>query len=157
MTTERISWDTTWMIIADTIAMRSRCSRAGVGAVVVSENGRICSTGYNGPAATYPFDGECSGFCPRAQGTAPLDNLYDSCPSIHAELNALLYVDRTRVERGTIYVSEAMCMSCAKAVSNSGLHRVVMRVRQADAHRKPFEVIGYLRSCGLFVDILDAV
>lgn len=153
---DRLTWDEAWMAMADTIAMRSRCTRAGIGAVVVSANNRICSTGYNGPAATYPSEGDCVEFCPRAQGLAPLDNTYDQCPSIHSELNALLYVDRTQVEGGTIYVTESMCMSCAKAVSNSGLARVVMRLRDADAHRKPELVIEYLRSCGIKVDVFHS-
>lgn len=149
----RLTWDETWMMVADTIALRSRCSRAGIGAVVVSPYNRICSTGYNGPAATFPREGDCIEFCPRAQGKAPLDNTYDECPSIHSELNALLYVDRSQVEGGTIYVSESMCMSCAKAVSNSGLYRVVMRLRESDAHRKPELVIEYLESCDIEVSI----
>jgi dCMP deaminase len=151
----RPTWDETWMAVADTIALRSRCSRAGIGAVVVSANNRICSTGYNGPAARYPRDGECIEFCPRAQGLTALDNTYDQCPSIHSELNALLYVDRSQVEGGTIYVSESMCMSCAKAVSNSGLSRVVMRQRESDTHRKPELVVEYLRSCGIAVAIFS--
>jgi dCMP deaminase len=154
-TIDRPSWDETWMAVADIVALRSRCSRAGIGAVVVSANNRICSTGYNGPAARYPRNGECIDFCPRAQGKAPLDNTYDQCPSIHSELNALLYVDRSQVEGGTIYVSESMCMSCAKAVSNSGLSRVVMRLRDADKHRKPELVVEYLRSCGMRVSIFS--
>lgn len=147
----RPSWDTTWMDIAETIALRSRCSRARVGAVVVSKHQRISATGYNGPAAHWPHESDCIDWCPRAQGKTPLDNMYDACPSIHAEANALLYVDRSNVEGGTIYVTGACCMQCAKLVSNSGLSRVVMKIREIDVHRKPQDVIDYLIKCGIDV------
>lgn len=147
----RPSWDTTWMNVAEIIALRSRCSRARVGAVVVSKNQRISATGYNGPAANWPHETDCSDWCPRAQGLTPLDNMYDACPSIHAEANALLYVDRSIVEGGTIYVTGACCMQCAKLVSNSGIDKVVMKIREIDVHRKPEDVIAYLVKCGIDV------
>ena len=151
----RPSWDTTWMEVADTIARRSRCSRAQIGAVIVSRGQRIESTGYNGPAATLDVDGDCINWCPRAQGVAPLDNMYDACPSIHAEANALMYVDRSRIEGGTMYITDVACLQCAKLVSNSGVDRVVMRVSSTAAHRKPEATIDYLRRCDLEVVILD--
>jgi len=154
MRVDRPSWDDTWLAVARAVALRSRCSRAQVGAVVVSSNQRICATGYNGPAATWPEGGECELWCPRAKGEAPLDNMYDACPAIHAEANALLYVDRSQVEGGTLYVTSAVCMQCAKLVSNSGVARVVMVVRKADLHRNPLETVAYLKKCGLEVSAM---
>lgn len=151
--TNRPSWDEVWMAVADTVALRSRCSRAQIGAVVVSKDQRISSTGYNGPAATFPEDGECMNWCARAQGQTPLDNVYDSCPSIHAEANALLYVDRSRVEGGTVYITDAACIQCAKLISNSGVSRVVMRVSTIAAHRNPQATIEYLIKCNIDVAI----
>ena len=151
----RPSWDQVWMDVADTIAKRSRCSRAQIGAVLVSANQRIASTGYNGPAATLEVEGDCIDWCPRAQGIVPLDNLYDTCPSIHAEANALLYVDRSRIEGGTIYITDVACLQCAKLVSNSGVAKVVMRVGSKAAHRKPEATIEYLKNCNVNVTILE--
>lgn len=149
----RPSWDEVWMTVADTVALRSRCSRAQIGAVVVSKDQRISSTGYNGPAATFPAEGECMNWCARARGETPLDNVYDSCPSIHAEANALLYVDRSRVEGGTVYITDAACIQCAKLISNSGVSRVVMRVSTIAAHRNPEATIEYFAKCGIDVTI----
>ena len=151
----RPSWDQVWMDVADIIAKRSRCSRAQIGAVLVSANQRIASTGYNGPAATLDVEGDCIDWCPRAQGIVPLDNLYDTCPSIHAEANALLYVDRSRIEGGTIYITDVACLQCAKLVSNSGVAKVVMRVGSKAAHRKPEATIEYLKNCNVDVTILE--
>jgi dCMP deaminase len=143
------------MTVAETVAKRARCSRATIGAVIVDHNNRVCATGYNGPASGYPEKGECINWCPRAKGSAPLDNLYDECPSIHAEGNALLYVDRSSVEGGTIYVTAPPCMQCAKLISNSGLKRVVCISNEKDAHRKPETVIAFLNKCGITVDVLN--
>ena len=151
MTDTRPSWDETWLAVAETISKRSRCSRAQMGAVIVSHDQHIVSTGYNGPAATWPEAGDCMNWCERAQGKTPLDNMYDGCPAIHAEANALLYVDRSVSEFGTIYITSAPCTQCAKLISNSGIYRVVCRLRQADMHRRPYDVIDYLIRCGIEV------
>jgi dCMP deaminase len=143
------------MDVADTVSKRSRCSRAQIGAALVSKDQRISSTGYNGPAASLDVEGDCIEWCPRAQGVVPLDNMYDSCPSIHAEANALLYVDRSRVEGGTIYITDVACLQCAKLVSNSGVARVVMRVSSKASHRRPEATIEYLKKCNLDVTILE--
>lgn len=149
----RPSWDETWLDVARAIGRRSRCSRAGIGAVIVSDNQRICATGYNGPAASWPHEGECVNWCARARGESALDNMYDSCPAIHAEANALMYVDRSSVLNGTLYVTSAPCMQCAKLISNSGISRVVCTVREEDAHRDPVAVFDYLHACGISLDI----
>jgi len=145
------------MSVADSIAKRSRCSRAQIGAVVVSKSQRISSTGYNGPAATLAVEGDCIEWCPRAQGVVPLTNTYDSCPSIHAEANALLYVDRSRVEGGTIYITDAACYQCAKLISNAGIRRVVMRIGTRASHRLPDETVEYFLQCNIEVTITKDV
>lgn len=145
------------MRVADAVALRSRCSRAQIGAVVVSKDQRISATGYNGPASTLPVDGDCINWCPRAQGATPLNNTYDSCPSIHAEANALLYVDRSRVEGGTIYITDAACYQCAKLISNAGIQRVVMRIGTRAAHRLPDDTVAYLKQCNIDVVITEDV
>ena len=147
----RPSWHQTWMQIAEVIGKRSRCSRAKIGAVIVDSRQRICATGYNGPSSALLLQGECINWCDRAKGIAPLDNMYDACPSIHAEANALLYVDRSAVEGGTIYITAAPCMQCAKLISNSGLKKVVARIRDSDYHRNPEAVLDYLSKCNISV------
>jgi dCMP deaminase len=151
MSVTRPTWDEVWMDVAETIARRSLCSRAQVGAVIVSRAQRISATGYNGPAASWTEPGNCINWCPRAQGRTELDGTYDSCPAIHAEANALLYVDRSHVEDGAIYITGACCMQCAKLISNSGISRVIMKIRDIDIHRKPETVVSYLIKCGLDV------
>ena len=155
MSDTRPSWDEVWQQIAGTMAQRSRCSRAQVGAVIVSSEQRIVATGYNGAAASYrpAAVGMCQQWCPRAQGV-DLDATYDSCPAIHAEENAIAYVDRSHINGGSIYVTAACCMKCAKLISASGIQRVVMKVREEDMHRQPEIVANYLKSCGITVEVV---
>ena len=149
----RPSWDETWLSVAEIVSRRSRCSRAQIGAVIVSENQRICATGYNGPAASWPYEGDCVNWCQRARGESALDNVYDACPAIHAEANALMYVDRSSVLNGTVYVTSAPCMQCAKLISNSGVSKLVCIVRPEDSHREPEVVFEYLRACNIELDV----
>lgn len=150
----RPSWDETWLAVADTVSKRSRCSRARMGAVIVSKDNHVVSTGYNGPAAAWPGSGECINWCERAQGHTDLAATYSGCPAIHAEANALLYVDRSQSLGGTIYIVSPPCDQCAKLISNSGLSRVVCRISNADMHRNPYEVIQYLNKCGIQVTVI---
>jgi dCMP deaminase len=154
-TTSRPTWDQVWLQVAHAVAQRSRCTRASMGAVIVSAQERISATGYNGAAASYKGDGDCVNWCERARGVTSLNGNYDGCPSIHAEANALLYVDRSQIENGTIYVTAPPCMHCAKLISNSGLRRVVVMIGVADAHRTPEIALDYLRDCGITVTTFE--
>jgi dCMP deaminase len=126
-----------------------------MGAVIVSKDNHVISTGYNGPAATWPESGACINWCERAQGITPLGKEYSGCPAIHAEANALLYVDRSQSIGSTIYIVSPPCDACAKLISNSGVSRVVCRISAADSHREPDKVIEYLRKCGIEVLIIE--
>lgn len=140
------------MQVAHTMALRSRCEGRQIGAVIVSDKMRIVATGYNGTPATFPSDAGCSVFCPRRM-TSDQTPRYDNCVSVHAEANALLYVDRQHCEGATLYVTSAMCYSCAKLVAASGIKRVVMVVSPSDEHRDPDKSIRFLKTCDVEVMI----
>jgi dCMP deaminase len=146
------------MNVADVIANRSPCSRRQVGAVIVDETNRIVATGYNGFPAGYllpdGYDPVCDVDCPRAQRGAIVGVSYDNCLTIHAEANALMFTDRRDREGGTIYVTSAICFTCAKQVANSGVMRVVMRISPEDRHRKPEQSIKFLEAAGIEVRVI---
>jgi dCMP deaminase len=149
----RWSWDRTWQAVARDVGNRSACVRRRIGAVIVSKDNRIVSTGYNGPPANYG-GGQCGETCPRGLGLVEASPDYDACIALHAEMNALLFADRSRFEGGTIYVSSSCCIGCARMISTSGLDRVVMQLDEfADAHRDPESAIAWLIECGLDVTI----
>jgi dCMP deaminase len=144
----RPGWDATWLAIAQVAAYRSRCDKAQVGAVIVTPDNRVASISYNGPPRGQALTGPCGRWCPRAQN-GESGASYDRCFSIHAEANGLLRADHTAIQGGTIYVSAACCINCARLIANSGLRRVVHVVGECDAHRDPDGVEQYLRRCGL--------
>jgi len=137
--------------MARSIGHRSRCDRAQVGAVIVTADNRIASTGYNGPPQGLPVTGSCSGWCPRAMGLTDLSADYSACESLHAEDNALLRADFTEIRGGTIYVSRAICIICARRIANSGLRQAIHRVTDSDLHRDPDKVEAYLTQVGIAV------
>jgi dCMP deaminase len=134
----RATVDESWMGVAKTVALRSRCVRSQVGCVIVDRQGRVVATGYNGPAANWdpthlietdhglPDAMMCDSFCPRGiDGGFSTGESYGGCVAIHAEANALLTSDRRHREGGTIYTSRVPCLGCAKLICNSGVERVV--------------------------------
>lgn len=149
---KRQTEDSTWMGVAEVIAERSKCT-VKVGAVIVSADGRIQATGYNGvPAGYYKPDAGVSGcesYCDRSAGVRPKDPAFNDCPANHAEINALLYSDYTRRQGGTIVVTKAPCMACAKAIANSGLKLVLIPSNSTSKSRNIQEVIDFLEKCGI--------
>jgi dCMP deaminase len=148
------------MAMADVMAVRSKCVRRQIGAVIVSPDNSQVWVGYNGPPADWELQGKlgvsCEMWCERAkfnQGTPG----YDNCITIHAEANALLKSDRASRQGGTIYVTSFPCWDCGKMIANSGIKRVVTRLdEERDAHRLPHTTIKMLGDSGLEVGIYGA-
>lgn len=115
------SWDSYFLGVAEAASRRSSCTRAKVGAVIVDHDHRIVSLGYNDAPSGHPG---CDS-CPRARLSSPPEGDYTNCFSLHAEINALLYADRSDIRGGTMYITAAPCWDCAKAIANSGLSSVV--------------------------------
>jgi dCMP deaminase len=149
----RLTWDATWLTVADTIAKRSLCDGSIIGAAIVDINNRIVSTGYNGAPAGYENETEenCRNWCPRMKQGGIRTATYSNCISVHAEANAIAFADRRHYEGGTIYITRAACWDCAKLIANCGVGRVVQRVYPADSHRDPERSIAFMEECGLEV------
>lgn len=152
----RPGWDETWMRIAQTIGQRSKCTNRKVGAVIVDQNNRPISMGYNGAPANYKSAEACSEFCPRSVNSNNEVNRgasYFNCVSVHAEANALVFADRSQYKGGTIYVTNPCCWECSKLLANSGLLRVVIRQSLEDSHADVDTPVSFLQSCGLQVEV----
>ena len=112
-----ISWETYFMGIAQLSALRSKDPNTQVGAVIVDQEHKVVSIGYNGfPKGCsddeYPWENEGSS----------LETKYVYV--VHAELNAILNSPRT-VKGCSIYVSLFPCHECAKAIIQSGIQEIV--------------------------------
>ena len=112
-----ISWETYFMGIAHLSALRSKDPYTQVGAVIVDQEHKVVSIGYNGfPKGCsddeYPWENEGSS----------LETKYVYV--VHAELNAILNSPRS-VKGCSIYVSLFPCHECAKAIIQSGNQEIV--------------------------------
>lgn len=112
----RPDWDEYFMNIATTVATRSTCDRAFVGAVLVREK-RILTTGFNGsPAGLEHCDDAghlmIDGHCVR---------------TTHAEANAIIQaaLHGISTKGSTCYVTHFPCLGCTKMLINAGIVRIV--------------------------------
>ncbi|MGW4240987.1 deoxycytidylate deaminase [Nocardia sp. NPDC004722] len=121
---DRPDWDTYFLEIARTVAIRSTCVRAKVGAVVAKDN-RLRGAGYNESPAGKPG---CES-CPRRESGCAPGSSYDTgpgtCVSVHAEANALLYANRDDLIGATLYITREPCAGCLKLVEAAGIARIV--------------------------------
>lgn len=143
----RLSRDEYYLQMLNLVAARSTCPRRQVGAIIVDEQGHVLSTGYNGPPRNRPhcIDTPCPGRHDERGNS-------DRCEAVHSEINALLQCQD--IERAaTIYVTCTPCYSCAKAICNTNIRRVVAY--------EPYigDVRGHnlLRACGITVIIHEPV
>ncbi len=128
----RISRDDYGLTVARAVAARADCTRRQVGAVVMDDEGRIVSTGYNGAPAGEPGCAS-AGACPRGRlsyDEHPHGVAYEAgesrCIAVHAEANAIVYAGRERTKGCTIYVTDEPCYLCALIIKAAGITRVVV-------------------------------
>lgn len=98
-----------FMEIAISVANMSKCKRAKVGCIIVDNNNRIISTGYNGTPKGTSNECEC-------------DNITHEY-TLHAELNAIIYA-KQNIAQNTIYVTMSPCIRCAAIIIQSGISTV---------------------------------
>ena len=115
----RKSWDEYFLEITDMVATRSTCDRAFVGCVLVNEDNRIISTGYNGSITGNKHCDEV--------GHTMRDG--HCIATIHAEMNALLYCAKEgiSVKSARCYVTHFPCLNCTKALIQSGIKAIIYK------------------------------
>lgn len=115
--------------IAYLMAEQGTCDRAQVG-VVIANQGRIISTGYNGAPAGMAH---CSKGNHSAIGLVEEGELIDSpknrvgCSrAVHAEANAIAYAARfgLSVDGSYLYCTHCPCLHCAQLIIASGIKSV---------------------------------
>lgn len=113
---KRLPWNEYFMQLAKTVAMRGTCDRAYVGCVLVNDENRIVSTGYNGSISGNPQCDEV--------GHTMRDG--HCIATIHAEMNALLYCAKAgiKVKGSKCYVTHYPCLNCTKALIQAGISKV---------------------------------
>lgn len=110
---ERPSLESLLMDFAMSLTRRATCKRFQVGCVISSEDmTQIYGFGYNGTGKGLSHD-DCTG----EEG---------QCQCLHSEVNALIKV-RVNDPRKVAFVTAQPCITCAKALINSGVSKVYYR------------------------------
>ena len=109
-------WDKRFIDLAHHIASWSKDRSKKVGSVIVDDDRRVVSMGYNGFPQNINDDIE-------ERHQKPLKLFY----VVHAEANALSSANRSGVQtKGTtIYITFPPCSECAKLIIQNGIKRVV--------------------------------
>ena len=112
-----LTWDEYFMGLAHLSAMRSKDPSTQVGAVIVSNEHRVVSIGYNG------FPNGCS------DDVFPWDREGEFGNTkypyvVHAELNAILN-SKNDLRGCSLYVSLFPCHECVKAIIQSGIKEII--------------------------------
>ena len=115
-------WDEYFMKIAETVALKSKDPSSKMGCVIVDENRRVVSVGYNG----------------LVQGADESKMTLSERPMkyhfvIHAEMNALLYAYRD-LSGCTVYNLTATCDNCLKHCLQAGIKRFVYKELRVHSH-----------------------
>lgn len=127
MAKTRISWDELFLEMAYILTKRSSCLNSQIGAVLVTQDNDVISTGYNGSPAKLP---NCSdlGVCRRreAPGYESGKNLH-LCNAVHAEANAILLAAKNghATKGAKLYCTHQPCKECAKQIVNAGIVEVI--------------------------------
>jgi dCMP deaminase len=110
------SWDQYFMTMAYLVSMKSKDPSTRMGAVIVSEDNAVISTGYNG--LPRGLDDHLHRYS---------DKEYKYLSIIHAEESAILHCARFGVSaKGSrIYSPWMPCSRCAKAIIQSGITEVI--------------------------------
>lgn len=107
-------WDSRFLELANLVGSWSRDPSTKVGAVIVDQDRRVVSVGFNG--------------FPKGMDDSPeryVDREFKYAHIIHAERNALLFASRD-VRGCTVYTTPFMpCSQCAVLLVQAGIKRVV--------------------------------
>ena len=127
-TMKPIEWNEYFLEIAKTVAKRSNCLRAQVGAVIVGADKKIKATGYNGTPSKVTSCMEL-GFCYRIANNIPSGTCYETCRSIHAEQNAIIQAGQDRCMGASMYIygHNFICILCKRFIVQSGIETIYLR------------------------------
>ncbi|MBQ2984284.1 MAG: dCMP deaminase family protein [Candidatus Gastranaerophilales bacterium] len=123
-----IEWNDYFLEIAKTVAKRSNCLRAQVGAVIVGTDKKIKATGYNGTPSKVVSCMEL-GYCYRIANNIPSGTCYETCRSIHAEQNAIIQAGQDRAMGASMYIwgHNFICILCKRFIVQAGIETIYLK------------------------------
>lgn len=128
MAEKQAKWDSRGLGLALEVSTWSSCPRAQVGAVVMSPEHDVISTGFNDTAAGMLNCGD--GGCPRvaraeAGTVVPGVDYADEDECLHAEDNALQRAGLS-ARGATLYITRPPCATCQRRAKTAGIARTVV-------------------------------
>ena len=133
-----LSWSSYFMSIAVLSSYRSKDRKTQNGACIVDRNNKIIGIGYNG------LPKGCDDNDPDFWADDD-DNILQSKHTyvVHAEQNAIYNCMLNDLSGTTIYVTQFPCHSCAQAIIQVGISKVVyMRRKEGDSHQQYFDAVA---------------
>lgn len=135
---QRPGWDETFLDAARVYSRRATCHRRRFGAVIVKGNKEKAS-GYNGAASKLK---DCleRGHCMRQRLSIAHGTQYETCRSVHAEVNAMLNAGPENCDGAALYLcgekggkghellDSVPCSMCARIILNAHIEKVVARM-----------------------------
>lgn len=121
--TSRLSWDETFMNIANVLTKRVSCRVVKTAAVYVDAEHRVVSLGYNGPVKGGYNCNEVG--CAKIDGN-PKTGKLERCRGAHAEINGIINaIDPRALKGATLYSVKFPCYDCMKSLANVGIKEIV--------------------------------
>ena len=153
---KRPSKDEYYIGIARAVSTRGTCQLRNYGAVIVSAEDRVVSTGYTGAPRGAVNCCDLPTQCKRSVNNAKQGEQYGYCRSVHAEANAIIHSSRYEMLRSTLYLvgipgiraildkDPEPCDYCKRLIINAGIERVV--VERLNGEIQSFNVSDWLSS-----------
>lgn len=132
---QRISWDEYFFNLSYLVSERSPDAQTKHGAVIVDEERRIISTGYNG----FPSGGPDEIF----PNIRPKKYPY----IVHAEMNALISA-RCDLKNHHVYITGFPCKSCLLHLVASGIRKIFCGTRKHQEDQESLDVKAVI--CSLY-------
>lgn len=134
----------------ETSKIFSTCAKKQYAALLIDDNNRIVSIGYNGGPSGLEHCND--GGCPRLHENSQAGSNYDNCIAIHAEQNVLLHCDY-RSSPKKMFINGPPCFTCAKMIANSTIKEVYYLVNSE--YKDWDNVYNFLQKCGVSLNGIE--
>ena len=126
-----------YLDVAETVIERGTCLRRNFGAVIV-KNDEIISTGYVGAPRGRKNCCDLK-YCTREKLNIPRGERYELCRSVHAEQNAIISAERSKMIGATLFLvgknhndgsyaeKSNPCALCKRMIINAGIKDIYIR------------------------------
>lgn len=164
--------DKVFLNMATEISKLSKDEDTKVGAVIVDEDGKVVSMGYNGyPSNFGVVNNKVDLDFPHSRKEQNLELINDYSfididkkfksnkhpYMVHSEINCILTTsDNNRLKNATIYVTHYPCSNCACMIAQSGIKTVnCFDVKHSTFYKTIHQTLFIFENCGINFNIFE--